>query len=122
MNRRELFVSFSSPSNGHFWHPKCLGLLGPDTFDSSFVRVSLDHLVGAQKERLPNGQTERLGCGQIDDEIEFGRLLDRKLARLRAAQNLVDIIGGAPKQVRNARSIGHKASRFDVLPQACDRW
>src|SRR5262249_40168798 len=39
MKRRELFVSFSSPSNGHFLHQKCLGPVIPDTLDSSFVRV-----------------------------------------------------------------------------------
>jgi hypothetical protein len=46
MTRRELFVSFSGPSNGHFLHQKCLGRSFPDTLDSSFVRVSFDHLVG----------------------------------------------------------------------------
>ena len=48
---------------------------------------SLDHLVGAQQERFGNREAERLGGGQIDDEIEFGRLLDRNVARLRPAQN-----------------------------------
>ena len=38
---------------------------------------SLDHLVGAQQKRLGDFQTERLGGGQIDDEIEFGRLFTR---------------------------------------------
>jgi len=46
MNRRELFVSFLSPSNRHFLHQKCLGPVIPDTLDSSFVRASFDHLVG----------------------------------------------------------------------------
>jgi hypothetical protein len=30
----------------------------------------------AQMERLRDRQTKRLGGGQIDDEIEFARLLD----------------------------------------------
>ena len=66
-------------------------------------------------------ETERLGGGQIDDEIEFGRLLDREVARLRPAQNLVDIVGGAPEQVREVWSIGHQTSRFDVLPKTVHR-
>jgi hypothetical protein len=33
-----------------------------------------DQLVGAQRERLKDRQAERLGSGQIDDEIELGRL------------------------------------------------
>ena len=57
-----------------------------------------DHLVGAQQERFGDSQAERLGGGEVDDEIEFSRLLDREVARLRPAQDLVDHVGGAPKQ------------------------
>jgi len=34
---------------------------------------------------------------EIDDEIEFGRLLDREIARFCPAQNLVNIISGVPE-------------------------
>ena len=54
---------------------------------------------------------------KIDDEIEFGRLLDREVGRFRPAQNLIDIVAGAPEQVRVVCSIGHQASRFDELPR-----
>jgi hypothetical protein len=38
-------------------------------------------------------QAER-PCGlEVDYQIEFGRLLDREVRRLRSAQNLVDIVG-----------------------------
>ena len=66
-------------------------------------------------------EAERLGGRQIDDEIELGRLLDREVGRLRPAQNLVDIVGGAPEQVREVRSIGHQTSRFDKFPKAVHR-
>src|SRR5262249_18541206 len=82
---------------------------------------SLDHLVGARQERLRDRQAERLSGGEIDDKIKLGRLLDRDVTRLRAAQNLVDIIGGASILVRDAWSIGHQTSRFDVLPQTVHR-
>ena len=62
-------------------------------------------------------EAERLGGVQVDDEIELGRLLDRDVGRLRPAQNLVDIVGGAPEQVREVWSIGHQTARFDVLPR-----
>jgi hypothetical protein len=38
-----------------------------------------DHLVGAKQERFGNCETERLGCLQVDDEFEFGWLLDRNV-------------------------------------------
>src|SRR3974377_1000931 len=59
---------------------------------------SLDYLVGAQQERFRDREAEGLGGGQIDDELEFGRLLDRDVGGLRPTQNLVDEVGGAPVQ------------------------
>jgi len=44
---------------------------------------SLNHLVGESEHFVGNGEAERLGGFEIDDEIEFGRLLDRQLAGLR---------------------------------------
>src|SRR5215468_5398830 len=44
-----------------------------------------DHLVGAREHRPGNGKTERLGALQVDDKLEFGRLLDRNVGRLRPA-------------------------------------
>jgi hypothetical protein len=75
-------------------------------------------LVGAQQERLRNRQDERLGGRQVDDEFELGRLLDREVGRLRPAQNLVDIVGGAPKLIWPICYIGHQTSGFDELPDS----
>ena len=61
-----------------------------------------DHLVGAGEQCRRHVKAERLRGRQIDDEIELGRLLDRNIGRLRPAQNLVDIIGGAPEQVQDS--------------------
>ena len=52
--------------------------------------VVIDHLVGAQ-ERLWDFEMEGF-CGQIDNEIELGRLLDWDVSRLCPTQNLVDIL------------------------------
>src|SRR5207253_9469494 len=68
---------------------------------------SLDHLVGAQQERLRDRQAERLRGGQVDDEIECRRLLDREATGLRCAQTLDDIVGGTPEHVRPIWPIGH---------------
>src|SRR5712691_9359698 len=56
---------------------------GEVSFEPPSRFTSLDHLVGAQQERLGDCQPERLGGCKIDDEIELGCLLDRNFARLR---------------------------------------
>src|SRR4030095_2798374 len=78
--------------------------------------ASLDHLVGASEQRRGHLEAEHLGGRQIDDEFELGRLLDRNFAWLRTAQNLVNIVRGAPILVREVCSIGHQTSGFDELP------
>jgi hypothetical protein len=40
-----------------------------------------DHLVGAGEQLRRHVEAERLSGGQIDDEIEFGRLLYRQISR-----------------------------------------
>src|SRR6476659_2441376 len=80
-----------------------------------------DHLVGADEKRWRNGQADRFSCGQVDNEIELGRLLDRKVGGLRPSQNFVDEVSGASEQVRIVWSIRHKTSRFDELLTVVNR-
>jgi hypothetical protein len=54
-----------------------------------------NHLVGCSEERLRHSEAEYLGGRQIDDEVEFGRLLDRNVGRFGTAQNFVDKVAGA---------------------------
>ena len=41
--------------------------------------VLLDHLVGASEQRWRNLKAERLRSLKVDDELEFGGLLDREV-------------------------------------------
>src|SRR5438132_14270009 len=58
-------------------------LLGPDfhRLDRTSLRLahSFDHLVGANEQDTGHGQSERLSCLEVDDELEGGRLNDRQL-------------------------------------------
>ena len=65
--------------------------------DAAFIGLlpSLDYLVGAQQNRWGYGKTERLGGLEVHDHFELGRKLHRKIARLLAAQDAIDIGRGA---------------------------
>jgi hypothetical protein len=56
----------------------------------------LDHFVGDCEERRGHVEPERPGGLQVDHQLEPGRLLDRNVGGIRAAQNLVGELGRAP--------------------------
>src|SRR5262249_26560132 len=76
---------------------------------------SFNYFISAQEKRLGDGQTERLGGSQIDDEFKLGWLFHRKVSGLRSLKNFVDNVAGAPEQVREVWSIRHQTGRFDVI-------
>src|SRR2546425_3184918 len=54
----------------------------------------LDHLIRLKEEDRWDGNVERLGRLEIDDQLEFRGLLHRQVARLGAFENLVHEDGG----------------------------
>src|SRR5262249_55169212 len=81
----------------------------------------LDHLIGAQEERLGDRDSDRLGGNQVYDKAESSWLFDRDIGWLRSAQNFVDELGGAPPEVREVWPVGHQTTRFDEIPAAVHR-
>src|SRR5262245_32001381 len=71
----------------------------------------LDHLIRSQQERLRDGQPECPGRLAIDHELELRGLLDGKIARLRALEDLVDVCRGPPGERGDVRSVRHEAPR-----------
>jgi hypothetical protein len=57
--------------------------------------ASLDHLVGAGEEGLRHGEAERVGCLQIDDQLEFGRSMNREVCRLCSIEDLSGVAAKA---------------------------
>src|SRR5215831_13258278 len=69
-----------------------------------------NHLIGAQQYRWRYGKAERRGGLAIYDHLEFCRKLHREIARLRAAQNAIDISGGATPVVYLVGSVGEQTA------------
>jgi hypothetical protein len=67
-----------------------------------------DRLVGAGRWHV---EPDRLGGIEIDDQFELGRLLNRKIAGLCAARDLVDIGGRASPQVGATDAIGRETTQ-----------
>src|SRR6266852_4759497 len=87
------------------WAVSSTGLLG---WASPCAYLS-DHLVRQEQERRRDGDPERLGGLQVDDELKLHGLLHGQVGRLGAPENLVDVDGQAPEELRQVRAIRHKA-------------
>jgi hypothetical protein len=55
--------------------------------------VLFDDLVGAGEQRRRHGEAERFGSLQVDDQLKFCGLLNRKITGLFALEDAVDVSG-----------------------------
>src|SRR5215831_20454123 len=69
-----------------------------------------DHLVDAANHRQRDGEAERLGGLHVDDELHFGRLLDRQLGGLLAFENSACIDAERAVRIQNGASVSHQAA------------
>src|SRR5262249_20279240 len=83
--------------------------------------LSFDHLVGARQQRRWHVQAERLGGLEIDHEFVLRRRLNRKVGRLLALEDAVDVTGCLPELVDRIRSVGDQTTGGDVMagPEDC---
>src|SRR5215469_8349058 len=63
----------------------------------------------------------RRAAGMTREALAVERLLDRQVGGLRPAQNLVDVVGGAPEHIREVWSVGHETPGLDIIPGIEDR-
>jgi hypothetical protein len=83
--------------------------------------VSFDDLVGACKNRLRDCQAERVGGVQIDDQLEFGRLLDRQIGGFGAVEDLSGVDADLAIDSGEAGSIADQAAGRGELALFIDR-
>jgi hypothetical protein len=67
-------------------------------------------LIRPQQQRRRNGKAERLGGFEVDDELEFRRLLDRNIRGSRASQDLVHVARGALEEIGKTGAIAHESA------------
>ena len=80
----------------------------------------LDHLIGASEQRRRHVEPKRAGGGQIDDEIELGRLYHGKSAGLGALENVTGIDTDLAIGFGDVGPVAHQAAGFGVRAQVID--
>src|SRR4051812_11357729 len=83
---------------------------------------SFNHLVGDGKHARWNGDAERLGRLEIDDQIEFGGLHNRQIARLFAPQDSTGIATRFAVCFYEISAIGHESPSKDKLSPLVNCW
>src|SRR6516162_8037286 len=83
--------------------------------------TSLDHLVGASKQRDRKGKTKHLGCFEIDYQFDFRRSLDRQVCRLLALENTAGIYASLTIGIRGTACVAHQTAGYDRCARLEDR-
>ena|SRR5271163_1967820 len=76
---------------------------------------SFDHFIGAREEIRRDREPQRLGRLEVDHQLEFGRLLDRKIGRLRPLKDHIHVPRGAPVEIGTDYVIGYQATSIADL-------
>ena len=82
--------------------------------------ISVDDLVGEVEQSGRHLQPHRLRGTEIDDELEFVRLLDRDICRLGATKDLDEQPRALPNDLNKARAVAGKTARLRNLGPLVD--
>src|SRR4029078_3787079 len=83
----------------------------PSTSRSASM-VLFDHVVSLQEKRFRDYNAKRFGGLEVDQQLEAGGLLHRKIGRFCPLQDLVDIAGGLTDHFADVRSVRDERARL----------
>ena len=83
-------------------------------------RGSADHLVGLEQEGWGDGEAQRLGGLQVDDELKLGGLLHREIGRLGPLEKPVHVDRDPAIGRLLIRAVGHQAASVRKRPPEGD--
>src|SRR5262245_34256607 len=83
--------------------------------------TSFDHLVGERDDPRRDFEAECFRGFQIEDELEFGRLLNWKVGGFGTLEDLVDVAGGTPKQVLEIGPVRHERAGCHIFAKPLKR-
>src|ERR1700731_1756592 len=91
------------------------GLAPADRASFAWRLLSFDHLVGAGEKIRGDRDAEGARRPQIDDEVELGGLVNRKITGLGPAQDAIDVARRTPERVNRIGPVGDQAATGDVV-------
>jgi hypothetical protein len=68
--------------------------------------ILLDHLVGGRKQSRRNLNAKFLRALEVDEQVEFGRLLEREFGGVSAVENFLQKARDAPERLSWITRIG----------------
>src|SRR6266496_6287802 len=86
----------------------------------SKIQSLLDHLVGSAQQREREGEAERLGGLEVNDQPDLRDLLDRKVGRLLALEDSAGVDADLTMNFRKIASVTHEAASRSELTKRED--
>src|ERR1700734_1494080 len=88
---------------------------------ATILVILLDHLVSGGQQRLRDGEAERVGGLEVDDQLDFYGLLDRQIGWFLAFENAPGINANLAEPIAEAAAKAHHAAGEGELTEWVNR-